>query len=80
MDVSRDPTAARALHIMKPVTRLLVVDVGFIIEGQQEDELPEMVFGAARLLNMNISDSKVPQIYPDEALSETSSRRSRFSL
>ena len=60
MDVSKDPTAARALKIVKPASKLLVVDLGFILEGRQEDELPEMVFGAARLNNFDISDANVP--------------------
>ena len=36
------------------------VDLGFILEGQEEAELPEMVFGAARLNNLDISDAQVP--------------------
>mmetsp|Transcript_24985 Transcript_24985/g.60358 ORF Transcript_24985/g.60358 Transcript_24985/m.60358 type:complete len:326 (-) Transcript_24985:333-1310(-) len=75
MDVSRDPTAARALKILKPVSKILVVDVGFILEGREDDELPEMVFGAARLLHLNISDAKVPLLEGEEEV-RTSSRRS----
>ena len=36
----------------------MVLDVGFCIEGQQDDELPEQVLGAARLHRVDLAKLK----------------------
>ena len=48
LDIVSSATARRILSIVKNYTRGLVLDLGFVIEGQQEDELPEQMLGAIR--------------------------------
>ena len=36
----------------------MVLDIGFCIEGQQDDELPEQVIGAARLHHIDLTKLK----------------------
>ena len=52
MDVSKEAIANRILGMAKPVSKVLVVDMAFVLEGQHLDELPEVVLGAARLYNL----------------------------
>ena len=69
MDVSKDAIANRALAIAKPASKLLVVDMAFVLEGQEPDELPEIALGAARFYNLDVSDSAVPLLSPDHVAS-----------
>ncbi|KAL1529771.1 hypothetical protein AB1Y20_000706 [Prymnesium parvum] len=60
MDVSKDAIANRALAIAKPVSKVLTVDMAFVLEGREADELPEMALGAGRFYHLDISDAAVP--------------------
>lgn len=62
MDVSKDAIASRAISIAKPVSKSLTVDMAFVLEGQHEDELPEVALGAARFYHLDISDTAVPML------------------
>lgn len=42
---------------IRGMTTALVVDLAFLLEGQQAQELPEVLIGAARFSNIDLSDT-----------------------
>uniref|UniRef100_A0A7S2N3F6 Protein ENHANCED DISEASE RESISTANCE 2 C-terminal domain-containing protein n=1 Tax=Haptolina brevifila TaxID=156173 RepID=A0A7S2N3F6_9EUKA len=57
MDTSDSAAANRAISIAKPISKSIVFDLAFVIEGREEAELPEVLVGCARCVQMNLSDS-----------------------
>ncbi|EOD37613.1 hypothetical protein EMIHUDRAFT_225159 [Emiliania huxleyi CCMP1516] len=60
MDISKEAIANRVLGLVRPVSKLIVADLAFVLEGQRQEELPEVVLGAARLYNLDLSEAAVP--------------------
>ena len=60
IDTTNSVAASRAISVAKPAAKLLVVDMAYVIEGQQEDELPEIILGSGRLVHVSLADGDVP--------------------
>ena len=49
VDVGSSKVAGSIMGLVKSYATSLVIDLAFLIEAQQEDELPERILGAARM-------------------------------
>uniref|UniRef100_A0A6S9ZAZ2 Protein ENHANCED DISEASE RESISTANCE 2 C-terminal domain-containing protein n=1 Tax=Chrysotila carterae TaxID=13221 RepID=A0A6S9ZAZ2_CHRCT len=49
--------AKRVLDVVKPRVATLVIDLAFMEQGNDVDELPERIIGVARLMKLNLSTS-----------------------
>jgi len=54
IDVEVSPVAKHLLGLVKPLSRSIALDLAFLIEGQDEAELPERLIGGARLHRINL--------------------------
>lgn len=54
VDISSSAVANRVVGLVIGYTKKLVIDMGFLVEGQRPDELPERLFGAARLVHIDM--------------------------
>lgn len=55
VDIGSSAVANRVVGLVTGYTKKLVIDMGFVIEGQRSDELPERLFGTCRLLYIDLS-------------------------
>ena len=55
IDISSSAVANRVVGLVSGYTKKLVIDMGFLLEGQRVDELPERLFGSCRLLHIDLS-------------------------
>ena len=45
--------ARKALHTLQPKFSRMVLNIGFVIEGRDDDELPECMLGVAKVIHMD---------------------------
>ncbi|VFQ89873.1 unnamed protein product [Cuscuta campestris] len=57
VDISSSAIANAILHIALGCVRSVTIDMGFLVESQSEDELPEKLFGAVRICQMEMSSA-----------------------
>eukprot|EP00775_Hariotina_reticulata_P009092 gene9092-9262_t len=57
VDVTTCKTAGYIVNSIRSMTTALVVDLAFLLEGQRPQELPEVLIGAARFSNIDLSDT-----------------------
>ncbi|KAF0682384.1 Aste57867_25472 [Aphanomyces stellatus] len=63
IDISSNGVANTVVGMVKGVTKVLVVDLAFLLESQSEEELPEAILGAVRLQNVSLDHPlKVPAL------------------
>eukprot|EP00294_Goniomonas_avonlea_P014066 CAMPEP_0114567180 /NCGR_PEP_ID=MMETSP0114-20121206/15331_1 /TAXON_ID=31324 /ORGANISM="Goniomonas sp, Strain m" /LENGTH=363 /DNA_ID=CAMNT_0001753727 /DNA_START=22 /DNA_END=1113 /DNA_ORIENTATION=+ len=53
-DVTSSRTATMLVQVLKEYTTAFVIDLGFVIQGEKEDHLPERLLGGFRLSNLNV--------------------------
>jgi hypothetical protein len=53
-DCTSSMVAASLLGVCKGASKSLILDLGFMIEGQQDDELPERVLGIQRIVKVDM--------------------------
>lgn len=58
VDISSSAVANRVVGLVSGYTKKLVIDMGFLLEGQRQDELPERLFGSCRLVHLDLSVAK----------------------
>ena len=58
IDVSKAGKAKFITSLALPIARNIVVDLGFLIEGQDPSELPEQIMGAIRFNKMDLTQLK----------------------
>lgn len=58
VDVGSDAIAKRVVGLCTGYAKNLVVDMGFVLEGTSEDELPEVVMGSVRLKNIDFKSAR----------------------
>jgi hypothetical protein len=54
-DVTSSTVATMIVSVIEGSAKHVVIDLGFAIEGREEEELPEVVLGAVRLSRMDLS-------------------------
>ena len=69
LDIAASAAARSILAVARTYTNVLTIDLGFVIQANQEDELPEQMLGACRL--HGIDPQKAPP-FPDGASEEES--------
>lgn len=55
IDIASSAVANRVVGLVSGYTKKLVIDMGFVVEGQRSDELPERLFGTVRLVYIDLS-------------------------
>ncbi|CEG44159.1 START-like domain [Plasmopara halstedii] len=58
VDIGSSAVANRVVGLVSGYTKKLVIDMGFVLEGQNPDELPERLFGTCRLVHIDLSVAK----------------------
>ncbi|CAI5719004.1 unnamed protein product [Hyaloperonospora brassicae] len=54
VDIGSSAVANRVVGLVSGYTKKLVIDMGFVLEGQSPDELPERLFGSVRLVHLDL--------------------------
>lgn len=58
VDIGSSAVANRVVGLVSGYTKKLVIDMGFVLEGQSPDELPERLFGTVRLVHIDLGVAK----------------------
>jgi hypothetical protein len=58
VDIGSSAVANRVVGLVSGYAKKLVIDMGFVLEGQSPDELPERLFGSVRLVHIDLSLAK----------------------
>ena len=61
VDCNSSPAAGRVVSLVKLYSKQLVIDLGFVIEAQTRDELPERVLGCGRVMRITLDDEVLPR-------------------
>ncbi len=59
VDIGSSKIATAILHLALGYVTNVTVDMGFVVEAQAEDELPEKLIGAVRVCQMEMSSATV---------------------
>lgn len=57
VDISSSAIASAILHLALGYVTAVTIDMGFAVEAQSEEELPEKLFGAVRVCQMEMSSA-----------------------
>ncbi|XP_027080115.1 protein ENHANCED DISEASE RESISTANCE 2-like [Coffea arabica] len=57
VDIGSSAIASAILHLALGYVTAVTIDMGFLVEAQSEDELPEKLFGAVRICQMEMSSA-----------------------
>jgi hypothetical protein len=74
VDIGSSAIASAILHLALGAVTSVTIDMGFLVESQSEEELPERLFGAVRIAQMEMGAAKYVELPPDEAMPETAGR------
>ena len=55
VDVGSSVVASQIVSVCRSYVRQFSIDIAMVIQGEAEDELPEMLLGAVRLVNLDLS-------------------------
>ncbi|KAG6587164.1 START-like domain [Phytophthora cinnamomi] len=58
VDIGSSAVANRVVGLVSGYTKKLVIDMGFVLEGQNPEELPERLFGSVRLVHIDLGVAK----------------------
>uniref|UniRef100_A0A0E0LF49 Protein ENHANCED DISEASE RESISTANCE 2 C-terminal domain-containing protein n=1 Tax=Oryza punctata TaxID=4537 RepID=A0A0E0LF49_ORYPU len=70
VDIGSSAIASAILHLALGAVTSVTIDMGFLVESQSEEELPERLFGAVRIAQMEMGAAKYVETAPDEVVSE----------
>ncbi|CAN1341756.1 Protein ENHANCED DISEASE RESISTANCE 2-like [Linum perenne] len=59
VDIGSSAIATAILHLALGCVTNVTIDMGFVVEAQEEDELPERLMGAVRVCQMEMSSATV---------------------
>ncbi|GAV77591.1 DUF1336 domain-containing protein [Cephalotus follicularis] len=59
VDIGSSTIASAILHLALKYVTCVTIDMGFVVEAQAEDELPERLIGAVRVCQMEMSSATV---------------------
>ncbi|KAM0845176.1 hypothetical protein ACQ4PT_056544 [Festuca glaucescens] len=74
VDIGSSAIASAILHLALGAVTSVTIDMGFLVESQSEEELPEKLFGAVRIAQMEMGSAKYVETASDEAVSETAGK------
>ncbi|KAL6873677.1 hypothetical protein ACP4OV_013759 [Aristida adscensionis] len=74
VDIGSSAIASAILHLALGAVTSVTIDMGFLVESQSEEELPERLFGAVRIAQMEMGAAKYVEAPPDQAMSETAGK------
>lgn len=57
VDIGSSKIATAILHLALGCVTAVTIDMGFVVEAQEEEELPERLFGAVRICQMEMSSA-----------------------
>lgn len=57
VDIGSSAIASAILHLALGYVTAVTIDMGFLVEAQSDDELPEKLFGAVRICQMEMSSA-----------------------
>ncbi|CAH0490406.1 unnamed protein product [Peronospora farinosa] len=58
VDIGSSAVANRVVGLVSGYTKKLVIDMGFVLESQSSDELPERLLGSVRLVHIDLGVAK----------------------
>ncbi|KAG9130745.1 hypothetical protein Leryth_012683 [Lithospermum erythrorhizon] len=61
VDIGSSKVASAILHLALGYTSSVTIDMGFVVEAQSEEELPEKLFGAVRVCQMEMGAASFVQ-------------------
>jgi hypothetical protein len=67
LDIVASSAARKILSVVRSYTQGLTIDLGFVCEGKQPDELPEQMLGACRIHGLDPLNASLLPPMPDEA-------------
>ncbi|KAK6927693.1 Protein ENHANCED DISEASE RESISTANCE 2, C-terminal [Dillenia turbinata] len=59
VDIGTSAIASAILHLALGHVRSVTIDMGFVVEGQEDEELPEKLIGAVRICQMEMESATV---------------------
>ncbi|KAK7383408.1 hypothetical protein VNO78_29087 [Psophocarpus tetragonolobus] len=62
IDIGSSAIASAILHLALGCVTAITIDMGFVVEGQTEEELPERLIGAVRVCQMDLSSATVIEL------------------
>ncbi|KAI3756588.1 hypothetical protein L1987_56410 [Smallanthus sonchifolius] len=68
VDISSSKIATAILHLALGCVTAVTIDMGFLVEAQEEEDLPERLFGAVRVCQMEMSSAT----FVDTAMNKSS--------
>ncbi|KAF0894549.1 hypothetical protein E2562_001852 [Oryza meyeriana var. granulata] len=75
VDIGSSTIASAILHVALGAVTSVTIDMGFLVESQSEEELPERLFGAVRIAQMEMGAAKYIETAADESISEAAAGR-----
>ncbi|XBI40350.1 hypothetical protein VPH35_124947 [Triticum aestivum] len=66
VDIGSSAIATAILHLALGAVTSVTIDMGFLVESQSEEELPEKLFGAVRIAQMEMGSAKYVETASDE--------------
>ena len=57
IDLEASAMAKHILSVVTPLSQRLVIDIAFVLEGQDETELPERLLGGCRIHRINVAQA-----------------------
>lgn len=57
VDVGVSSVAVGVLKVVKGYSKMLVLDLAFVLQGEEEEELPERLLGCVRLQHVDLDRS-----------------------
>ncbi|EAZ02233.1 hypothetical protein OsI_24331 [Oryza sativa Indica Group] len=70
VDIGSSAIASAILHLALGAVTSVTIDMGFLVESQSEEELPERLFGAVRIAQMEMGAAKYVETAPDDVVPE----------
>uniref|UniRef100_A0A0D9WTP2 Protein ENHANCED DISEASE RESISTANCE 2 C-terminal domain-containing protein n=1 Tax=Leersia perrieri TaxID=77586 RepID=A0A0D9WTP2_9ORYZ len=70
VDIGSSAIASAILHLALGAVTSVTIDMGFLVESQSEEELPERLFGAVRIAQMEMGAARYVETAADEAVAE----------
>ncbi|KAG8074766.1 hypothetical protein GUJ93_ZPchr0006g43630 [Zizania palustris] len=74
VDIGSSAIASAILHLALGAVTSVTIDMGFLVESQSEEELPERLFGAVRIAQMEMGAAKYIETASDEVTPETAGK------